>query len=288
MTKVIRKLTACTMDCPDACSLVVKQSEDGSVKIKGNSDNPFTSGFTCAKITDHVRRIQSPLRIIRPHLKTKSGWKTISWEEALDLCAEKIQNLRFRPTAILHIHNEGAKGALKEASKLLFARLGTSRVRGSLCDAAGYIACLHDFGSRENNDINDLLVASRIVNWGKDLSRSSVHTAALIKKARKNGTRVLAISPGGDNHHTYSDAHLRIRPGTDRFLAAAVLRRLIEDDLISAEVIRHSRQPKKFFALILNHPIADLLDACDVSHEDFQEVYASYAAETPEIGRAHV
>jgi len=269
------------MDCPDACSLVVTRTEDGRVNVKGNPANPFTAGFTCAKIKDHVRRVQSPHRIVCPQLKTKAGWQTISWDQALDLCAAKIQNLRSRPTAILHIHNEGAKGVLKEATTLLFARLGTSRLRGSLCDAAGYMACVHDFGSRENNDINDLMQASAIVNWGKDLSRSSVHTAALVKRARKNGTRVLAISPGGDNHHTYSDAHLRIRPGTDRFLAAAVLRRLIEDDLISAEVIRHSRQPKKFFALILNHPIADLLDACDVSHEDFQEVYASYAAETP-------
>ena len=161
--KAISRLTACTMDCPDACSLVVAQAGDGSVKLKGNPENPFTSGFTCVKIKDHVRRLQSPDRITRPQLRTKSGWKTISWDEALDLCAAKIQNLRSRPTAILHIHNEGAKGVLKEATTLLFSRLGTSRVRGSLCDAAGYMACVHDFGSRENNDVTDLMHAFGIV-----------------------------------------------------------------------------------------------------------------------------
>ena len=126
--KAISQLTACTMDCPDACSIEVLQAADGSVKLKGNPKNPFTSGFTCAKIKDHVRRLQSTDRIIHPQLKTKSGWTTIGWDEALDLCAAKIQNLRSRPTAILHIHNEGAKGVLKEATALLFARLGTSRV----------------------------------------------------------------------------------------------------------------------------------------------------------------
>ena len=279
--KVSRKLTACTMDCPDACALVVLQSEDGRVKVRGNSDNPFTSGFTCAKITDHLRRVQSPLRIVRPQLKTKSGWKTISWDEALDLCAGKIQNLRSRPTAILHIQNEGAKGALKEATQLLFARLGTSRVRGSLCDAAGYIACLHDFGSRENNDIHDLMHASRIVNWGKDLSRSSIHTAALIKKARKNGTRVLTISPGGDGNHSFSDACVRIRPGADRFLAAAVLRLLIENDMISQKVLSHTRDPEKFFSLILSQPMDALKAACDVSRNDIRQIYECYADEKP-------
>lgn len=48
--------------------------------------------------------------------------------------------------------------------------LGASRVSGSLCDAAGYVACLADFGSRLNNDITDLLHSRCIVNWGRDLS----------------------------------------------------------------------------------------------------------------------
>lgn len=279
--KIMTEVTACTMDCPDACSLVVSRKKDGSINIKGNPDNPFTSGFTCPKLKDHVKRVQSPHRITRPQLKSKAGWKTVSWVEALDLCAKKIQHLRARPTAILHIHNEGAKGVLKEATTLFFARLGTSRLTGSLCDAAGYMACVHDFGSRENNDINDLMNASGIVNWGKDLSRSSVHTAALVKRARKSGTRVLTISPGGDGNHTYSDAHLRIRPGTDRFLAAAVLRLLIENDLISEAVAAHSRNPEKFFSLILNHSIEALLGACGVSNKDFQRIYEYYAAESP-------
>jgi len=265
------------MDCPDACSLVVTRADDGSVKVKGNPDNPFTSGFTCSKIKDHFRRLQSPHRITRPQLKSKNGWKTISWDEALDLCTAKIQNLRSRPTAILHIHNEGAKGVLKEASTLLFTRLGTSRVRGSLCDAAGYIACVHDFGSRENNDINELMHASRIVNWGKDFSRSSVHTAALVKKARKNGTRVLTISPGGDGNQAFSDIHIRIRPGTDRFLAAAVLRLIIKNDLISEKVLNHTRNPQKFFSLISGHAMDELRAACDVSANEIQQVYECYA-----------
>ncbi len=278
---VIPITTACTMDCPDACSIIVRRTADGSIKVKGNPANPFTSGFACAKLKDHVRRIQSPHRVDHPQLKTKTGWQTIGWDEALDLCVAKIQQLRSRPTAILHIHNEGAKGVLKEATTLLFARLGTSRVRGSLCDAAGYMAGVHDFGSRENNDINDLINASRIVNWGKDFSRSSIHTAALVKRARKNGSRVLTISPGGDGNRSYSDAHVRIRPGTDRFLAAAALQLLHKNGLIDPNILSHTRDPQKFLALIDTQPMDALLAACDVSEADVQRIYACYAQNDP-------
>lgn len=278
---VMPKQTACTMDCPDACSIIVGRTADGSIKVKGNPDNPFTSGFTCAKLKDHVRRIQSANRITRPLLKTQTGWQTIGWDEALDLCAAKIQTLRSRPKAVLHLHNEGAKGVLKEATTLLFAQLGTSRVSGSLCDAAGYMAGVHDFGSRENNDINDLINASRIVNWGKDFSRSSVHTAALVRRARKNGTSVVTISPGGDGNRSYSDVHIRIRPGTDRFLAAAVLQLLIKNEVIDQHILSHTRAADKFFALIESQSTSNLLAACDVSKADFEQIYTCYTQKEP-------
>jgi anaerobic selenocysteine-containing dehydrogenase len=282
MNQIMKKaITACTMDCPDACSIIVRQTADGKVKVRGDPDNPFTAGFTCAKLKDHVRRVQSPHRITSPQLKTRTGWQTINWDKALELCAVRIQALRSRPTAILHIHNEGAKGILKEATTLLFSRLGTSRVRGSLCDAAGFMAGVHDFGSRENNDINDLLNAACIVNWGKDFSRSSVHTASLVKRARKKGTRVLAISPGGDGNRSYSDVQIRIRPGTDRFLAAAVLQLLLQKNKTDPNILDHTRTPQKFLDLIKTQSMNNLLTACDVSQADLEQIYACYALKEP-------
>jgi anaerobic selenocysteine-containing dehydrogenase len=213
-------ITACTMDCPDACSLVVDRRPD-RIALRGNPDSPFTSGFTCRKIKGHINRLQHAERILHPLLRANGRWQKITWDSALDLCAEKVQALRSEPKSILHIKSEGAKGVLKAATALFFSILGTSRTQGSLCDAAGFMAYIYDFGSRKNNDINDLVNADRIVNWGKDFTRSSIHTAAIIRKACRGGTRMLTISPGGDGNNTFSQERIRIRPGTDRFLAAA-------------------------------------------------------------------
>ena len=222
-------ITACTMDCPDACSLVVDQRPDNRIVLRGNPDSPFTAGFTCPKIKGHIKRLQHAQRIQHPLLRINGTWQRITWDTALDLCAEKIQALRSEPKSILQIKSEGAKGVLKAATALFFSILGTSRTKGSLCDAAGFMAYIYDFGSRKNNDINDLNNAARIVNWGKDFSRSSIHTAAIIRKACRNGTRMLTISPGGDGNDTLSNERIRIRPGTDRFLAAAVIKLLAQD-----------------------------------------------------------
>jgi len=269
------------MDCPDACSLVVDRGEDHRIVLRGNPDSPFTAGFTCRKIKDHIKRLQHPARIRHPLLRVDDAWRQITWEAALDLCAEKIQALRSQPKSILHIKSDGAKGVLKAATALFFSILGTSRTIGSLCDAAGYMAYIHDFGSRENNDINDLVNAARIVNWGKDFSRSSIHTAAIIRKARKRGTRVLTISPGGDGNDAYSDERIRIRPGTDRFLAAAVIRQLWEDRQIPFELLKHTKNPEKFLRLISGRTLEDLARACDVCQADLEQLRLWYRQDRP-------
>jgi anaerobic selenocysteine-containing dehydrogenase len=64
-------ITACTFDCPDACSLVLEQTEDSGLRLLGNPDSPFTRGVMCAKTRRHIRRLQSPSRILQPQLKTK-------------------------------------------------------------------------------------------------------------------------------------------------------------------------------------------------------------------------
>ena len=274
-------ITACTMDCPDACSLVVDHHSDGRILLRGNLESPFTAGFTCPKIKHHIKRLQHPDRIQHPLLRSGGTWQRISWDSALDLCAEKIQRLRSEPKSILHIKSEGAKGVMKAATALFFSMLGTSRTKGSLCDAAGFMAYIYDFGSRKNNDINDLMKADRIVNWGKDFVRSSIHTAAIIRKACRSGARMLTISPGGDGNDALSDERIRILPGTDRFLAAAVIKLLAEEGLITPAVLRHTKRPQRFLDLVTDCRLDELTRACGASTADVQKLCRWYGQRKP-------
>jgi anaerobic selenocysteine-containing dehydrogenase len=274
-------ITACTMDCPDACSLVVRQRSDSCIELRGNPDSPFTSGFTCPKIKGHVKRLQHARRIQHPLLRVKGTWQRITWDEALEMCAAKIQALRSEPKSILQIKSEGAKGVLKAGTALFFSILGTSRTKGSLCDAAGFMAYIYDFGSRKNNDISDLKNAARIVNWGKDFSRSSIHTAAVIRKAGRSGTRMLTISPGGDGNDTFSNERIRIRPGTDRFLAAAVIKLLVKNRCLSPAILRHAKRPQKFLDMVSGFKLDDLVRACEVSPADVEKLWRWYRQLSP-------
>ena len=272
-------LTACTMDCPDACSLIASVDGDRVVKMRGNLEHPFTAGFTCKKIKKHLKSLQSPDRIVHPMLRSGHQWRKISWDTALNLCAEKITALRGDPLAIAHVSGSGAKGVNKKAVSLFFDHLGASRTSGSLCDAAGIMAYHYDFGSRRNHPIEDIFNARRIVNWGKGLSRNSIHLAAMVRKARTKGIKVLLISPCQDGDRTFRDQHISIRPGTDRLLAAAIIRRRIIDGAVDANIIERVRHWPAFKDVMLSFDEEALLEACDVSKASADLLYDYYTAQ---------
>lgn len=272
-------VSACMLDCPDACSFLVDADKKS---IRANPEHPFTRNVICRKGARFFERLGAPERIVQPLLrKGAKGFQPVSWDAALDLVAERINALRKRPEAVLHLRGYGYRGVLAQASLRFFAALGSSTTHGSLCDEAGIAACIRDFGALEQNDPDDLLNAARIVNWGKDLSRSSTHMGLLARLARRNGARILSISPGGDDHEQYSDRWVRIRPGTDRFLGAWVLRALADSGAIRPEMLKAAANGPEFLEVLRAQDPDALLAACGVEAEEARAVLDWYAQEGP-------
>jgi len=274
-------ITACSQDCPDTCSLVVETSSSGRVHINGNPDHPFTAGFCCAKIKSWHRRLSSPHRITTPLLRDGAGWREIGWEEALEICAARIQALWDEPLSILHLDSSGNMGLMVQVPQHFFNLLGASRAVGSLCAGAGMAACQADFGRVEHHEPGDLLKARMIVNWGRDIARTSIHLAAMIKQARKQGTRLLTISPGGDGHEAWSDEFIRVRPAQDRLLAAAVCRTLIESGQSITDLGAVTANWPAFREIVMARPAAELARACGIGTAEVKRLADIYSSGEP-------
>ncbi|QJB55845.1 molybdopterin-dependent oxidoreductase [Pseudodesulfovibrio sp. zrk46] len=268
------KITACTMDCGDNCSLIV-DAENRT--IKGNSRHPFTKGFCCKKGTRYFDRIDAEDRITTPQIKDGSSFREASWDEALNLIAGKIDALRDTPEKMLHARGFGYRGILAKASQVFFKKLGTSTLYGAVCDGTGMEACVRDFGALNHNNPEDILNADRVINWGRDMTKCSIHQLHLIHKARKNGTEVLTISPGGDDTAEFSDVNVVIRPGTDRFLAAAVLKLYLEAGDLNPWVLNRCANWPALRGLIDGYKLSELTSMCEVPTADVEMIYDWYA-----------
>ncbi|MEZ6852192.1 molybdopterin-dependent oxidoreductase [Halodesulfovibrio aestuarii] len=273
--------SACTLDCPDVCSTIVEIDEQGNTSIKGNPAHPVTQGYTCKKGKHALARINAPDRITTPLMRDGATFAPVSWEKALNAIANKISTLRSTPERMLHVRGFGFHGVLADTSRYLFGQLEASSTHGALCDNAIIESCILDFGELDQNSYTELLNADCIVNWGRDVLRSSIHTAALLKDAQNNGCQLISISPvspeEGMRIHV-SNTHIQIRPGTDRFLAAAIIRRLSEAGIPNT-ILNRTSNGSEFLAFIKKLDEKKLLDACGIRSEELNTLVEIYGKE---------
>ncbi len=79
-------------ECPTGCGLHVKTREARPIKLEGNPKHPINRGTLCARGQSALGRTYHPDRFTGPQRRGADGTlEAISWDEALDLLAEKVR-----------------------------------------------------------------------------------------------------------------------------------------------------------------------------------------------------
>ncbi|MGN6105060.1 MAG: molybdopterin-containing oxidoreductase family protein [Kofleriaceae bacterium] len=223
--------SACPLDCPDLCSLTVKVEGDRVVEVDGDHCGPITHGFICGKvrkIADHLYgddRVRSPLVRVGP--KGSGQWRTVSWDEALGLVADRLATIRARSggEAILPYHYGGSNGWLTEGALAtrLFRRLGASTLDRTFCAAATTAAARGLYGEMPGVAIEDYEHARLIVLWGVNPSATGIHLVPVIERARAAGAKLVVVDPRRTPLARRADLHLALQPGSDLPVALAAI-----------------------------------------------------------------
>ena len=285
-------LTTCALDCQDRCSIVCTPQPGRhpgepaagpeTCRLRGDPFHPFTRGFTCAKIRRYPARLTSPERIVQPQVRVGRSFSAVTWGEAFEVIIPALeQSLRADPASVLYLRSGGAEGITKSYGDYLFGGLGARTTTGSLCDAAGTAAVEADTGALRMNHPRQIELAEAIVLWGKHPRASAIHVAAQVVEARRRGVPVLAINPDTAAVAGMADRVIRVRPGSDRFLALAVTKLLLQN---SSRPVPWQRaaNASAFLALLDDQSLPGLLAECDVTEADARSLAAVYAR-TPRV-----
>lgn len=235
--------TACPLDCPDACSLEVSVADGRVERIEGTHRNPLTSGFICSKVRRYGEHVHGPERLRHPGLrrgaKGEGRFERISWDTALDLVVEKVQEVRSRHRdlgerageAILPLSYGGSNGLLTQdtTDARLFYRLGASNLSRAVCAAPSTVAATGLYGRMPGVALTDYVHSKLIVLWGHNPSVSGIHLVPVIQEAQRRGAKLVVIDPRRIPIAKRADLYLGPRPGSDLALALAVHRWLFEN-----------------------------------------------------------
>jgi anaerobic selenocysteine-containing dehydrogenase len=265
MAETIR--TACTRDCPDACGILATVEDGRITSLRGDPDHPVTRGFLCYRTSRYLERQYHPERLTVPLLRRGERREPISWDDALDLVAEKLLRIKSESgaAAILPYRSGGSLGMLKPATDAFFAAFGPTSVKaGDICSGAGEAAQEADFGHWESHDLFDLRNSRAIVVWGRNLHVSNLHLLPLVREAKARGASVAVVDPVRHRTFELADVALQPRPGGDIALALGVALRLFESGAADPRAPERCDGLPEFRALCASRTLEGWAAAADV------------------------
>ncbi len=278
--------SVCALDCPDTCSLLVNVENGIGSRLRGDPDHPITRGFLCGKVAQYLQREYSPERLLHPMkragAKGEGRFAPISWDEALDTLAKRLQRTctEFGPESVLPYSYAGTMGLLNGSGmdRRFFHRLGASRLERTICSAAGGAALNATLGFRYGTEPEQFSHSKLIIAWGANILGTNVHLWPFILDARRNGARLYVIDPVTTRVAKLADRHFAIYPGSDLALALGLMHVILAEKLHDADYVSaYTSGFAELDRLALQYPPARVSELTGLAVEDIVALAREYA-----------
>ncbi|MBU6385679.1 MAG: molybdopterin-dependent oxidoreductase [Planctomycetes bacterium] len=282
--------SVCALDCPDACSLHIQVQGNQVVGLTGDPSHPITRGFACVKTARYPERQEQADRLLQPMRrcgdKGLGKFEPISWEEALDEIAHRLQCIldKHGPQSVLPYHYAGTMGVIQGDSPSAFFRaMGALELDQTICATTGGSAWEANYGPNKiGTDPEDLIHSKFIILWGINVLRSNSHLAPILKEARRRGAKILHIDPYRNETSRFADEHWQIRVGTDAALALAIGQEILSQGWEDRDYLdRYAQGLDQYQQACQQWTLPRASEYCDVPLEALQAMVRKYATGGP-------
>lgn len=260
------------------------------VRVAGDPDHPVTRGAICGKAMRYAERVYSPDRVLYPQrrigLKGEGRFERITWDEALDLVAERLHAVsrEYGAEAILPYSYAGTMGVTSFSSmdRRLFYRLGASQLARTVCSAAGNAGFDYTIGAKRGTDPETTSQARYIIAWGSNLASVNMHQMTYVREAQRAGATFVHIDVQKNRTTAFADRFVQVRPGTDGALALGMMHAIIRDGVHDAEYVRANTVGFDELAeRVREYPPERVERICDVPATIIETVAREYATTRP-------
>jgi anaerobic selenocysteine-containing dehydrogenase len=227
--------------CHTNCGLVVHRNGNGSISVQGDPDHPMNRGRLCAKGAAIPEFVRSQDRLKYPLRKTSTGFKKISWDEALKLAAEKLGEIRskFGPLSLVRCGGAPVSYQGRDGFLQFTGEFGSPNMTGAanLCMVPRMTAFRAVTGGiRAEPDYDNTKL---VFFWGVDpfvSERFGAYSAyngmrQIISRLKERGVRILSIDPYRTATVRQADEWVQLRPGSDVALGLAMIHVIITEEL---------------------------------------------------------
>ncbi|MBW1712913.1 MAG: molybdopterin-dependent oxidoreductase, partial [Deltaproteobacteria bacterium] len=223
--------------CACGCSIFIEHNNSEVLGVSPTARPDTANGISlCVKGHFGHDYLSSPERLRRPLIKTEEGFEAIGWDQALDLAADKLGQIKAD-------HGSGALGFIggsrsTNEENLLFKKLAQEALGSDnlaslsglywgpaaevLKEATGFAA---GTGSLKDLEASDLTIVI-----GADPTRTAPLVGYHLKRAvRFNHKKMILIDPLGTKLAPFAQVWLRPQPAADRAVLAGLVKAVLEE-----------------------------------------------------------
>jgi anaerobic selenocysteine-containing dehydrogenase len=233
--------------CEAHCGIAVRVDRDAGrvLDIRGDPDDALSHGYVCPKAVALEALSSDPDRLRAPVRRVGDRFVEIGWDEAFELVASRLLEIRERHGAHAIATYLGNPSAHDFAANLaippLLRSLGTRwRFSATSVDQLPkYVSSAPMFGSIANIPIPDIDRTDYFLVLGANplASNGSLMTAPDMRRRlrdlRARGGKLVVVDPRRSETAEVADRHLALRPGTDALFLFALVHVLFEESLVA-------------------------------------------------------
>jgi sulfite dehydrogenase (quinone) subunit SoeA len=246
--------TTCWIGKQD-CGMTAHRVNGRVVKLEGNDRHPRNLGRLCPKGVAQISTLYDPTRVTTPKIRTNEKgipgeWRDASWDEALELVAERFQQaLDTDPRLTGYVSGRNKVGSIyNDAFRGATGMPYSYGRRGNDCGGAHQDAVLATWGDRgvmlpDLRNCQYLICYWNLTQAGGP-SMCQITYPREVANAREKGMKVVSIDPYARSVANQADEWVPIKPGTDMAFWLAILHVLLNEGFVDEQFLKdHTNAP---------------------------------------------
>ena len=279
--------------CGVGCQVDLHIKDDRIYRVDAPFDAAPNYGMLCVKGRFGIDYTMHPSRLTRPLIRVntdeprsaKPVWREASWDEALDLVAERLAGIVQTYGGDAIATYACAKSTNEDNylfQKLVRAVLGTNNVDhcARLCHAGSVTGLQLAIGSSAmSNSIAEMEHLDTFIVTGSNTTETHPVISNFVKRAvRKNGAKLIVVDPRQVELADFATLWLRQNPGTDVALWQAMAHVVVTEKLYDEDFIRERTEGFDDYIESLEHATPEWAEAITgVPAEDIRAAARMYA-----------
>ncbi len=244
-------VTSLCRQCPGGCGIRVRMIGNRPTKIEGNPFHPVNRGKLCPKGQSGLMSLNDPDRIRGPLQRVgdrgAGQWREISWDEAIKLVVNRLQESRVKKVPQSLAIMDGDTGSLtKTLWERFFSQFGSPNyinVPSGLDQ--GTVDAYYLMHGTKGNVVYDMELANYIVSFGADFLQSFwspvqvMNAFGYMRRGKDSRGKLMQVESRYSTTAAKADAWIPIKPGTEGVLALGMANFIIKEGLYDRKFIEN-------------------------------------------------